>query len=488
MQVVAAVPEVAVASGSAVEEEVTRKRICSKAAEEAAASPSKGNDGDKSEKKAEMLSPSKDKDGAETTKSLSLSQAQRNVSSRFRTCEDIQRASFMDLLKDQPVLKPFKHALHRCLTKGDMEDMPVEALTIDAVETFHEFQDKWEDAVECAGELMTSVVQASNDVLGHIKGAERMKLRKVKAESLQKEKEELKKIREQAAAAAQAIRSKAGNQDGPAVFAMDFKGSGHITPVPKLAAPPAMASDAWSLPFVLEDSDEIKLFFGNKTLTKTMTSYATSHTKTLQKAKGSTLGRDQIRIDDVDVLDTCTETMHTMLPEHDISKIEGGETFMKGVYLFGYDGHPKMHYIGLTPSQASMVKFLFVGQVKTLLIKLSSLVKVSSETVGPAAENLDYFEGVGSWDAAKLKQFSDAGVGMYEIIHSSNQMLYVPQGWLTLETTLPGAPVHYGIRKAFFMNTEPAIAEYESALMLFKASARDVTKATAILDSMKFTE
>ena len=47
------------------------------------------------------------------------------------------------------------------------------ALTIDAVETFHEFQDKWEDAVECAGELMTSVVQASNDVLGHIKGAER---------------------------------------------------------------------------------------------------------------------------------------------------------------------------------------------------------------------------------------------------------------------------------------------------------------------------
>ena len=124
MQVVAAVPEVAVASGSAVEEEVTRKRICSKAAEEAAASPSKGNDGDKSEKKAEMLSPSKDKDGAETAKSLSLSQAQRNVSSRFRTCEDIQRASFMDLLKDQPVLKPFKHALHRCLTKGDMEDCP----------------------------------------------------------------------------------------------------------------------------------------------------------------------------------------------------------------------------------------------------------------------------------------------------------------------------------------------------------------------------
>ena len=106
--------------------------------------------------------------------------------------------------------KPFKHALNRCLSKADMDELPVEALAIDALEAFHQFQDKWEDAVECAGELMTSVVQASNDVLGHIKGAERMKLRKVKAESLQKEKEELKKIREAASLAAQQVRQSVG--------------------------------------------------------------------------------------------------------------------------------------------------------------------------------------------------------------------------------------------------------------------------------------
>ena len=467
-QVVAVESTTPVASDSALE--APHRRLPSKVSTTLAVSPSK-DDGKKEELAASpRTSPSKDKDGAESQggKSLTLSQAQRNQASRFRTEEDLQRASFIDILKDQPALRPFKLGFDRCLNKQEMEDLPVEALSIDDLNAFHQFQDKWDDAVDCVNELMSAATQASNDVVGHIKGEERTRLRKEKAEALQREKYELKKIREHAAQAAQAVRQTKGKKEGPAIFAVDFKASGHITPVPELAEAPTLDAGSWDRPFFLEAPDDIKLFFGNERLRKAMSSYAVSHKQTLQKANGLGLGRDQVKIDDADVLEVCSDMMTDLVPEHDISEVQGGENFMKGMYLFGYDSHPRMQYIGFTPSQGSMIKFMFVGKVKTLLIKLSTLVKVSSEVVGPPCESLEYFDGVGSWDAPKLKQLSEAGVCMYEHVHSSNQMLFIPQGWVACEATLPGAPSHYGIRKAFFMKSEPAIIEYEATISLSK--------------------
>ena len=447
------------------------------------ASPSKVD----SKKEALAASPEKDKDGAESAgaKSKTLSEAQKNIG-RFRTVEGLSRASFYDLLKDRPSMKPFKLGIVRCMNMPHMEEIHEEALAIETVEAFHAFQDKWEDSVECAGDLMNAVCQAAGDVAGHIKATERTRVRKQKAEEIQKEKDELKKIRGAAALAAAAVKQKAGKVVGPAIFAVDFKSIGFITPVPAYETALALESASWERPFYLETPDDLKLFFGDGKLTKALSTYASAYVKTLQRAKGATLGRDQSRIDDADVHKICTDMLTDTIPEHDISKVEGGASFMQGVYLFGFDNHPRMHYIGLTPSQASMVRFLFVGQVSTLLIKLSSLIDVSSGKVGPACENLEYFDSVGNWSSEKLKHLVEAGVCMYQHVHSSNQMLYIPQGWVVVESTLPGAPSHYGIRKAFFTRTEPAIKEYEHAISLFKASAKDISKANAILDSMKY--
>lgn len=446
------------------------------------------NTDDSKKDQALVPSPVKDRDGEESAggKSLTLSQAQRRNTSRFRTEEDIQGASLHEILKDQPAMKPFKFAMERCLDLQQMGELPEEAITIEELQAFHTFQDKWEDAVACGSEVMTSVMQTANDVVGHIKGEERKKVRKQKAEELQKEKDELNKIREAAAQAAQAIKSKAGKKQGPAIFAVNFKESGVITPVPQLTQEPEGDSEGWDRPFILENNDDLKLFFGNPGLRKTMTMYAASHTRTLQKIKGSTLGRDQVKIEDEDVLETCGDMMNPLLPELDVAEVEGGDQFMKGVYLFGYDSYPNMQYIGMTPSQAAIVKFLFIGQVKTLLIKMSSLVKVTSEKVGPACGNLDFFDEVGSGNLEKIKELASDGLCMYECIHSSNQMLFIPQGWLACEATLPGAPSHYGIRKAFFMKSDALIVEYETTIALFKASAKDVGRATAIMDKMKF--
>ena len=106
-----------------------------------------------------------------------------------------------------------------------------------------------------------------------------------------------------------------------------------------------------------------------------------------------------------------------------------------------------MKCIGLAPSQASMIKFLFIGTVKAILIQTSSLMKTTAEKVGPQCENLDFFEPISAWNIPKIKALTEAGLVMYECFHSSNEALYIPQGWLVLESTLPGVGHHNGIRK-----------------------------------------
>ena len=250
--------------------------------------------------------------------------------------------------------------------------------------------------------------------------------------------------------------------------------------------PPVTDVDAWSRPFLLNDSEQATLFFGNAKLQKALATYCGTYPKTLQKAKGATLGRDQTRIEDADIAKECNDVSAPMVPLVDIKDVEGGEMFMDSVYFFGYDNHPRMKYIGLTPSQASMLKFLFIGKVQTILIKTSSLMKVTSESVGPACENCDYFESITAWNLDKLKALADAGLVIYQCIHTSNQALYIPQGWLVLETTLPGVGFHNGIRKAFFTRDKESMQEFESSVQLFRASAKDVSRSMAILDKMKF--
>ena len=75
---------------------------------------------------------------------------------------------------------------------------------------------------------------------------------------------------------------------------------------------------------------------------------------------------------------------------------------------------------------------------------------------------------------------------MHGAIHKFDELLCVPQGWLLCENTLPGQHTHHGIRKSFFTRHKGSLAECESSLALFKASARDVTRMRAIADTVKF--
>ena len=61
-------------------------------------------------------SPVKDGDAKSSGKSETLSQTIMKSGSRFKTEEEIQRATMEAFLKDQAALRPFKHPIERCMS------------------------------------------------------------------------------------------------------------------------------------------------------------------------------------------------------------------------------------------------------------------------------------------------------------------------------------------------------------------------------------
>ena len=98
----------------------------------------------------------------------------------MNTVNDIKAATIQEYIKDQPTKKPFKLDVGQCLTLADMEGIQEQVLPIETIEEFHQFQDRWEDASEIAGEIFSGVQKTANYIISHHTGVMRAALRKKK--------------------------------------------------------------------------------------------------------------------------------------------------------------------------------------------------------------------------------------------------------------------------------------------------------------------
>lgn len=160
---------------------------------------------------------------------------------------------------------------------------------------------------------------------------------------------------------------------------------------------------------------------------------------------------------------------------------------MNGQWIFGYLPYPDMAHIGFLPNQAAAIKILACGAVRTMLINTMTLVAVSSQKVGPAFENLDFFSGMLKWNAEKLQELIAAGMEMYFVVHKQHQVLYIPQGWIAVEMTEAGQNLVYGFRKSFMMSGRVHTDMYEGVLRIFRSSGRKVDLMEDILNQMRET-
>ena len=428
-------------------------------------------------------------------KSLTLTQQlnkQHGNGSRLTTVEAIRGASLQEFVRDNLAKKPFKLDCKAALTFREMQDSQEQVLLIDSMTEFHKFQDRWDDAVDVAEEIFTAVANTSMDIIEHVKGKRRAVERKKKADAELEQKNAIKKIREEAAAQAKAIRKRLEPEAVLVheIFKVNFAAIKSITPLPMLTELPELQCEAaWSKPFLLSH-DSITVWLGDDKVQEFLAKYAGTYQKGMTKAKtAETCGRQQQRIESEVVCKSAAELMEaTVCQPLDISSVDGGHQFMEGQWLYGYMPHPDMAYCGFAPNNAALVKIMAVGQVKLLLCELTSLVETSKTKVGPPCENLSYIEGMRNWDAARIEEMVNSGVAMFQGIHDKNQLLFVPQGWIIVEVSMVGSRLIYGYRKAFMQATRKATDEYRAALQLFKTSGRNTTRMDAVIECMTNAE
>ncbi len=151
--------------------------------------------------------------------------------------------------------------------------------------------------------------------------------------------------------------------------------------------------------------------------------------------------------------------------------------------MFGFQPHPDMMNSGFTPNNAAMLRLVALGEVKVVLIDSETLTKVSSAKHGPPFENLEYIsQTLNSWDKVAIAKMAAAGVKMFHTVQMKGDLLFVPQGWLVVESSHPKNNLIYGVRKSFMVKDR---VTYEHVKAKYFASSRSVDRMDKLLQLMK---
>ena len=145
------------------------------------------------------------------------------------------------------------------------------------------------------------------------------------------------------------------------------------------------------------------VFFGGGNLQRPMANVAVGYQNKLNKAKGSTQGRDLMLVADEEPRTSVIDLTQHIFPRLIFRPLKAVKVSCRGIFLFGYDAHPAITFAGMTPNSAAMAKCLFMDEVNVLMTQLSTLVSAASEELGPPIENLDDIDSICFLEEAKLK-------------------------------------------------------------------------------------
>ena len=277
----------------------------------------------------------------------------------------------------------------------------------------------------------------------------------------------------------------------PKIFTLDIA----IPGIAEIALHTAQVEQAqqatlYSEPCVLRDMPEVALWLSDHVVQMSLTSFACGYS---QKAE-TTAGRTKAFVDAKQGKAATAVMFDAFLPTQDVldiardKTITGGQAFMDGLWMFGFS--PDMKYSGFTPNNSACLRALALGEVKILLVDVQSLVKVTTEEALTPGEpdrckDLSYLEELNNWDDAKLKSLVASGVRMKRFVQKQGDLLYIPQGYLIIESTMPGQSLVYGVRKSLMMKGGAHASAYSATTELFRASQRNCERMDLIFEMMK---
>ena len=288
---------------------------------------------------------------------------------------------------------------------------------------------------------------------------------KEQANKLQKSAEAIKKAKEQAAS------------DIPALFLIEMDARRGVACEKQEAR--GKGSLNTTEPHMLTAGERVTEWLVEKTVGKKLASWGAGYKK---KPTFDATGKSQERLERGQGLELTQAFFGQVLQELtlsatlDISSVS--KQFSSSYWLFGL--RSTFHSVATTPNSCAMIMVLAVGQLEHFFFEAVSTTKALQE-MGLPKTNIT--EVASSLQGLKTDAFMDLLVKKAAVkwcLQSAEEMVYIPTGWLHAYR-VAGGPVTHGVRKSFFLKSDPkGEASYVLLKELQSQAGTDVSKMDQI--------
>ena len=157
----------------------------------------------------------------------------------------------------------------------------------------------------------------------------------------------------------------------------------------------------------------------------------------------------------------------------------GMEQYLQNVlnasWLVGFDSGAS--FVNTYPNGLACFRLLCAGEMTWALFELRQLIPAMKviqlkDNIGGMEDLLSFLKNLTADDA---KNLAEKGCPAHYVTQSSNQILYVPVGWVGAEHCSKGVLL-YGLRKTIAGQSQLASANYDLLISLFASSNKPVEK------------
>ncbi|CAK9036130.1 Uncharacterized protein SCF082_LOCUS21603 [Durusdinium trenchii] len=454
--------------------------------------PSKKPDATDYSSSAAPADPPKDADSKSECKSEAKSEVKSDSKSDAGSCAPRRLSSGAMKSPGEKVSEMLRHAaddggkgsmavqsLPQLLSLLEMTELCEKVLNSQGMLELDEKLECWKHSVEQVKLLVAGISKSAQNITSHVANLSRKQKREETKRKKQQESTAVAEAKKMAKAAAKKVKDQEDTVDPIFEVGLD-----------KLQHDMEVAGSEWSEfptvdePILFKDNRKISEWANEPKMQLALGSFGGRYKKTDMFSRS---GKAQMVL----FAKEGKEESHALIsnftaPIPDDNKVKGENDFSKitdTLWLFGYD--PALTSISATPNGMAMMKVLAFGEVKWLVMEISSTVAALRAELGVDVIKADDLEAlIGSLTYGNLENCKKHGMKAKSCLQRPNEAVFVPAGWIAAEQSVKGVLI-YGLRASLLLKSEASCHSYEAYIGLNSASGKPVDKMQQVLDLMQ---
>ena len=399
-----------------------------------------------------------------------------------------QAVAFSAFLQEERTLKQkfWEGAVEDIMCLDDCWTMLEQILDASDPAKFLGLKKQWTLAQKALEQVGKGLKLGAEDLSKHLKIKVAAQKREEKRKADQIEKDQLLKVKQEAKAAAEAIKKRKVAHDVQPIFTANVT----VEIAPEAFAPKTVQEvvgdlQNYKFPWVVDTPDALNLLLGDGPLQKALAVWGAQYKRTLTQAK---LNQVTYPLEEKAGLADTNKAFADMIPASEVvslAEVPGGKAFSEAAWLFGCNAD--LRQAGFLPNHAAMLKVLVAGEIRHLFVEWLSYKKAMADMhPGETLSNDDLLTKLKAADDDQLTRLSKRKVDMRQWKLQKGQVLFVPMGWIMVEVSGAGSLI-YGFRKSWFLKSSHA--EYAEAIQVVKSSSssngKSVERMEKILSFLK---